>query len=259
MESIDEHLLALGFSEKERRVFQALVEGGASSASLLGKKAEIPRASVYAVLNGLIAKGVISEERDQGATLFRLNHPMAVVRLVEREAEMVRERAKHAESLLETLTVVETPDEAEAPRLQFFEGAANVEAMLFDFLPEWRQSMARTESRTVWGIQDPTVIEAYQSWHDHVWTTKPGDERICILSNRSDVEDGLLSVVPQRSVRYFSGASLFGSSVWVCGEFVVVIRTSQQPHYSLQLKDPVVAANLRVVFQSLWCTLGAEE
>ncbi|MCB0359680.1 MAG: hypothetical protein KDD44_08590 [Bdellovibrionales bacterium] len=259
MQAIEKHLQALGFSDKERRIFQALVSGGAASASLLGKKADIPRASVYAVLNALIAKGIISEERNQGTTLFRLNDPEAIVRLVDRESKMVAERAKHAESLLLALTSFETPGEAESPRLQFFEGAANVEAMLFDFLPEWRGSMSRTESRTVWGIQDPAVIEAYQAWHDHVWATKPPEERICIISSRSDAEDELLSVVPQRAVRFLSGPLLFGSSVWVCGEFVVVIRTSQQPHYSLLLKDPVVAANLRAVFQALWQTLAASE
>ena len=94
---------ALGFTEKEQQVYVALVETGKCSATTLSKQVRIPRATLYAVLESLVQKGVISREPIRGSRLFIPNQLSALSRIVEQQKAQIVENEKAARAIRETL------------------------------------------------------------------------------------------------------------------------------------------------------------
>ena len=56
---------------------------------------------------------------------------------------------------------------------------------------------------------------------------------------------------PERDIR-FSHDVDFTSSVWVGGEYLVMIVTKQHPFYLLEIHDATLSHNMREVFKKMW-------
>jgi hypothetical protein len=146
--------------------------------------------------------------------------------------------------------------EADLPEIQVFEGRREVEAMMFDYLPEWRSSMERTSDLTLWGYQDNQVVKTFERWHRHLWKTMETSERICLFSNRSDYEKELLLKVRGREVRPLPDGTEFSSSIWLYGEYILMGMTRDRPFFVVMIREKMLAANLRAVFKLLWGQAG---
>lgn len=251
---LSEYFRTLGLNEKEELVYLAIAKPGKITASLISKRTEIPRATVYLIVNELAEKGLIATQRTQGTTWFVINEPTAFERLVEEEKSQLKAKEDAAKELVTRLAPFINNAQYTIPKLQIFEGQKGVETMLYDYLPEWRESMQRTGDMTLWGYQDNTFIEHYLRWHNHLWKTMEQDEQIKLFTNSSDIEKQLDHKIVHREVRKLPEGVEFSSSIWLYGEFIVMGMTREKPHYAFLLKDSVLSANLRTIFKLLWQT-----
>lgn len=89
-------LLRLGFSDKEARVYLALIHYGASPASTLARRTHIKRTSMYDVLNALLSKNIIRTYKQGLHTYFVIDD---VNKLLLHE----KQRLHLAESLVKNL------------------------------------------------------------------------------------------------------------------------------------------------------------
>lgn len=229
-----------------------LAQTGKTTASFISKRTKIPRASVYSVLADLSARGVISVEQTRGSSFYVVNNPRAFMRLIDDQREALVAKEDAANELVAKLVPFLSNAPYAIPKLQIFEGRQSIENMLYDYLSEWRKSMELCGDSTLWGYQDPTFVEQYRRWHDHLWRTMGKKEKICLFSNRSSVEKELSLKIEKREVRALPDDSLFSSSIWLYGDFIVMGMTREKPHYAYQLRDSTFAANLRTIFKLLW-------
>lgn len=245
----------LRFSDKEMQVYLCLAELGKTTASLTAKKLQIPRSTAYSVLEALVQRGVVSLEQTSGATYYVVNQPEALQRMVAREKEQclqeLSDKEEAATELLKQVTPFFKSTNYSVPRLQFFEGTANVESMLYDLCRDWQKSISRYDY-VWWGYQDHQFVETYREWLDYYWATMHEKERIMLLSNKSETEKDLKGQIARRQIKMPPKGLDFSSTIWVLGDYVVTIMTRQKPHYAFQLKDAVFAANQRNMFQMLW-------
>jgi DNA-binding MarR family transcriptional regulator len=242
----------LGLSAKEQRVFLALADSGKTTATTLSKLSGIPRATLYSILDKLIAKGVVSTERNRGTTSFLITSPSVFVRLVDEEKERLKEKEHAAKEIVTFLEPYLKSSHYNIPKVQLFEGKQHIESMLYDYLPVWRESYSRAGGYTLWGYQDHTFVEQYLRWHHYMWDTRDPREQICLFSNAADVGETIGQKIPRREVRVLPEGITFSSSIWIYGEYIVMGMTRQKPHYALQMKDPIFSSNLRSVFQMMW-------
>ncbi len=248
----------LGFSHNEIKVYLSLAELGKSSASMIAKQQDLPRSTIYSVLEGLIQKGIVAVEQSSGSSYYVLNQPDSLQRMVAREKEQALAEAKEKEQvaaeLLEAVQPFFKSTNYSVPKLQFFDGAANVENMLYDNCQEWQKSISRFDY-TWWGYQDHHFVENYRSWLDYYWAQMHEGEQILLLSNKSSTEHKLKGKVHKREIKHLPKAFEISSTIWILGDYIISIMTRQKPHYAFQLKDTVFAANQRLIFQLLWKTL----
>ena len=242
----------LGLNDSEVKALLYLYEYGRARATVVAKKVELPRTTIYSILEGLEAKGLVSTEKGNGPAFFVANHPSALLRIVDEEKQRLRQVEHAATELAEALEPYFRTKNINLPKLKFFEGSKNVNAMLYDNLPKWEQSMLACDG-CLWGFQDHSFVPQYMPWLEHYWARNSLPTQkfsIRLYSNEADIEKTLK--IPGREIRPFSKKFTFESSLWVCGDYVIYIYTKQPPHYSFQLKDAAFASGIRMIFQLLW-------
>lgn len=245
----------LGFTQNEIAVYLALADMGKSTASLIAKRADVPRSTAYSALDLLEKRGLLSIEHDGSQALYFVHQPSALKAMVGREKEQQQKEIEKREVVADELASLVGPyfnqSNYSIPRLQFFDGPANVETMLRTYCFEWQQSITQYDS-TWWGYQDHHFVEQYQPWLNYYWKNMQDDEKINLFSNESTIEKKLRGHVAKRTIKIVPKEFEFSSTIWALGDYVIMIMTRQKPHYAFQLKDAVFAANQRKTFQLLW-------
>lgn len=242
---------SLGFSENEMKAYLGLAELGKSTAQLLAKKIGIPRTTAYSVLETLTKKGVVYQEQRKQTTFYAPNNPESLSRMLEEEKADLRKKEDTAAQLIEAVRPYFKSTSYSVPKVQFFEGKAGVNTMLYEWYLKWQASMAKYDC-TWWGYQDHTFVEQYMDWLEWHWERRLPEETICLFSNQAPIETELAGSVERRFIRPVPKGIDFSSTIWVSGDYIMLLMTQHEPQYAYQLNDSVFAANLRSVFQMLW-------
>ena len=248
---MEQHFKELGFSNNEIKTYIYLAECGGANAHNIAKRIKVPRTTTYSVVASLIEKGIISQEQKKGTTYFIPNKPQAILRLIKKKQEEIKKKEKVAIELIDLVTPYFNTKHHSIPKMQFFEGRENVENMLYDHSEIWIDSIAKYDS-TWWGFQDVEFVNEYKKWLEYYWDLKKDSEQIKIISNQATIEKDLEGKIKGRHIKQLPKDFNFSSTLWVLGDYVVLIMTKSDPHYAFQIKDPLFAANLRFVYQMLW-------
>lgn len=78
LEELKDRLIKLGFTEKETKVFLALLPGEQMGASEVAKEAGIRRTDVYDILKTFVSKGFINEIETSSILKFEIINPRAI-------------------------------------------------------------------------------------------------------------------------------------------------------------------------------------
>ncbi|MCB0319080.1 MAG: helix-turn-helix domain-containing protein [Bdellovibrionales bacterium] len=242
---------ALGFNQNEIKVFLSLAEVGKSPASIIAKRVRIPRTTAYSVLDKLVEKGVVSVEHRGSSSFYTANPPNSLLRIIEKEKEELKFRESAAKNLVELINPFFKGTNFSIPKFQFYEGDKNLKNMFYDNLPIWRESVAKYDY-TWWGYQDHTWAEQNLDHIEYSWKTASPKEKLKFFTNQSTIEVKISKKYKRREIKLVPAGIDFSSSIWVLGDYIVLVMTRHKPNYAYQLKDPVFSKNLRSVFQMLW-------
>lgn len=248
---LNDSFKALGFTPNEATLYLLLAETGKSTAQILARRAKLPRTTAYSVLEGLMQKGLVSEEKRGATRFFLASEPQALLRLLKREQDTLLQKEKIAQKFIEELKPLFRSKFFSIPKIQFFEGKEGVENMLYDFTPRWLESMRHTD-QTWWGYQDTTFVEQYRPWLEYTWSIKEPKDVIKLISNDAPVEEELRGKIEGRTILPVPKEFNFSSTIWVTGDFIQLLMTRNEPNYAFQIQDAVFAGNLRLIFKMLW-------
>lgn len=115
----------------EASLYEKLFYGGRMGATELAKQAGISRTSAYDLLENLASAGLITESQKNGIKIFSVEEPKKL-QLLFKERENVLEEAKKALSEMEK--EFENKKQSAKPRLQMYEGRAELQQMMKDLL-----------------------------------------------------------------------------------------------------------------------------
>lgn len=136
---IKEKLRELGFSEKEVKVYLALLEIGSAVASDIAKKAKIKRSTAYVILDSLAERGLISVVERRGVQLYSAAPPEQLVRHLQGMAKRYSGFADAAKELIPELKASRAAAEIPAPKVHFFEGSEGIKTVYEDTLASSEQ------------------------------------------------------------------------------------------------------------------------
>ncbi|MCB0346567.1 MAG: helix-turn-helix domain-containing protein [Bdellovibrionales bacterium] len=248
---LDYYMSQLGFSDKESAVFICLFEGGELGAAEISKRVNLPRSTVYAVLEQLCAKDLVNQSEESSSTRFSAAGPSVFLNMVESEKAELKRKERSAQLLAEFLQSQFNQPGLNVPKIKFYSGKKEIEYMLHANFESWRKEVAEIDY-TWWGYQDDHFVRQYKRFLEMLWKTSFDEERVCLFSNKSSMEDELIGKINGRTIRQLPKEFHFDSTIWVLGSQIVMISTHGKPHYAFQLRDRTFAGNLRLVFSLLW-------
>ena len=250
---IQETLKQLNLGEKEVSVYLTVLQHGKISPTNVAKITGINRTTVYSVAKELAEKGLIKE--DLGGTnrdLLALP-PQDLQNLVQREKKQIEQKEKLVSQAIEELRSFTKETKYTIPKITFIQDQ-DLEDYLYKRSDEWHASIMKHDG-ILWGFQDHTFAEHYEKWIDWEWTTGgPKNLRLRLVSNKSEIEDKNKSkdYSNRRQIKYWEKSGGFTASVWVHGDYLIMVYTRKRPHYLVEIYDALLAANMREFFKGVW-------
>lgn len=116
-----EELTRFGLSEKEARVYLALLELEVATANEAAKASGVNRSSTYVVLESLQKRGLVSVTAGGKVQKYIAAHPEQLARMAEHQAQKCVEAKEDIDRILPELTSLYT-ETKEKPKVRVFEG-----------------------------------------------------------------------------------------------------------------------------------------
>jgi len=250
--AINNTLKQIGLTDKEINVYLILLKQGRATPASLSKLTKINRATVYNIAKSLQSKGVIAEDLG-GKTLYFSPLPLASLeQIIVRPMRELQEKESLVKKAIGELSLITADKKYPVPKMRFVE-EGNLEDFLYENIEKWQEDVLNTDS-TWWGTQDYTFLKNYQKFNDWYWK-QPFSKNVNMyqVSNDSDLEREMLKKHPKsnRDVRFVNDMK-FSSSIWVGGDYLIMIVTKQHPFYLYEIYDATLAHNMREVFKKMW-------
>lgn len=251
---INELLSKIGLNDKEIQIYLTVLQHGKITPAALSKVVGINRTTVYSTAKELVSKGLITEDL-AGPTKSLIARPVGDLELfIENEERALRKKKELAKrAIMELQPLIKTQQFA-LPKI-IFVPEAEIEAHLHKQTPVWDKSILKYDG-IWWGFQDESFVKHYEKWIDWYWEIG-GDKktRLRLISNEV-AEKIKKKKFDRRQIEFWSQSKNFTGTIWINGDYVVMIVTSQRPHYLVEINDAVLAHNMREVFKGIWNTMG---
>lgn len=244
----------LGLSEKEIIVYLAILQQGKVSPTDISTITNINRTTVYSVAKELLKKNLIREEKGK-TTYFMARPPHDLGMLIEKDQEALRKKEHTIQKAIGELEPLMGGTRYSMPALTFIDEDRLASYMRSES-KKWTDSIVRTDG--FWhGFQDHSFVEDYEAWVDWYWH-QPMSQQIVLhlFTNDSTIEKRMRGKKYERRQMQFWKGGEVTSTLWICGDYVIVIATRTRPHYLIEIHDKLVSSTLRPMFAQLWTANG---
>ena len=133
-------LTEAGLSDKEARVYAAMLELGPQGAGEIAKQASVHRATTYLALTSLASQGLATSYDDGKQTLFVAETPQRLLHLAEKHANVATEKHQRATTLVPELEAL-FQSGSNKPVVRFYEGVEGL-GHLRDYLRRQRPTIS---------------------------------------------------------------------------------------------------------------------
>jgi len=123
---MEQDLINYGLSEKEAKLYLLCLKTGETTANRLIELSELPRGTVYDILEKLKSKGLISSIVKEKTTVFSANDPDVLVKELEEKKTNIQKVIPGLKRLSKTIS--------KPVNIEVFEGFAGVRKILDDIL-----------------------------------------------------------------------------------------------------------------------------
>ncbi len=252
--SLNQSLKDIGLNDKEVKVYVTLLKSGRLRPSALSKLTGINRATIYHTAKDLVNRGLIAEDLG-GATIYLTALPPENLKqIIERPKRELESKTEKINDLIEEIKQLNTKENYFIPKIRFIE-EDKIKDFLFENGLKWVKELHKNDG-IWWSFQDPSFVEHYESFVEWISKTKEyKDPKICsrLITNQAPIEEKVSKKVPatKRQLRFIPGLD-FSSSIWISGDYVVMITTNKHPFYLIEIHDTPIAHNLREMFKKMW-------
>lgn len=246
-----EKLQELGFNKTQIEVYLCVLSRGRATPALISKDTGIKRPTVYAAAIELIKQGIVNEDI-AGKSKYLTASTKDFEQLIAVKKQQLVQQELLATSLLPELKELARSAHSPIPKILYCS-----ESELTDFLykqsPVWNQSMIDTGETSWWGYNSADLIKQKfaRDWIVDYWKTAPRKIDLHLFSPEHEEEKELKKKVNERrNIKNWSEEN--GATLWIVGDYIVMLVTNQKPQYAIQIKDRLMADSLRRTYRKLW-------
>lgn len=234
---------------------------GKQRPSAISRLTKINRATVYNIAKSLLSKGLIAEDLG-GTTLFLTPLPVdSLQQIIDRPRRELDKKETLVKKAIASLSLLTAQTHYSVPKIRFVE-EDGLEDFLYDNARKWIEELPKFDG-VWWSFQDHSFVENYESFVEWVGTLeeyKRPNIKSHLLTNKAPIEDRIKKKISRtkRDVRFISDVD-FTSSIWISGDYMVMVVTREHPFYLVEIHDATLAHNMREVLKKLWFLAGEHE
>ena len=237
----EEAIKSLGFSDKEAKVYLALLKMGIGSAISVARHAEVKRPTAYVILDELIQKGAVIVVPRSKKKLYRSIPPQNLF-------EMYEERFKKAKGVLPEIQAV-SKQESYKPQVLLYEGIEGIKEVLNYKL----KSLAGKEIKGFYAKTTSEIMKKFDDYREYnesllknnitMKGISPKDPSLDEFRKRDKEFGRVFKEIP--SDKYSSDIA-----IEICDTFVRFFDPVNLQ--GLIIENPAIAKTLLQVFNIVW-------
>lgn len=218
-----------GLSDKESKIYLALLQAGTSSVNRIANKARIQRTTTYDVLKSLKEKGLVSFVVKDKKTFFEATHPSSLL-------SNLREKEREIRKILPQLIEIKG-SAIEKPKVTLYEGKAGLISILEDIL--------KTQKNYLCYASNESLLKILKYYFPHFI------ERRIKLGLRAKL---ILDEKPiaKKLTDYRIIRKKFNTSTWIYENKVAILSLLESEPIGMIIENKEIAETQKIVFDLMW-------
>ncbi|OHA01065.1 MAG: hypothetical protein A3H71_00060 [Candidatus Sungbacteria bacterium RIFCSPLOWO2_02_FULL_48_13b] len=249
--ALELELKKLGFSDKEARVYLALLELGSAAVQDIAAKAKVNRATTYVVLDKLSKDGIVSTVEHGKKTHFAAESPAALLRIFKTKEREMRDKEDEFKKALPEFEALYNLS-GEKPKVRFFEGPEGLRAAREDILESGAKILY-----DIYSLEYVNQVRALFSTTENDEFRRRQQERGITIRSIYTSDTGPFGGFKLKGERRFVPKDKFpfSSDILIYGDRVAS-TTLRGKIISVIVESKEIADTMRFVFELAW--LGAD-
>lgn len=249
---ITDLLKKIGFSDKESLVYLTLVQRGRMTASQISISTKLNRTTTYSILGGLIEKNLVIEDLGAATSIYLPAPTSSLLDFFENKERDLRKKKELATRAAGEIERLASNQPFQLAKITFVD-EVDIESHLIKRTPKWISSATLHDS-TWRGFQDSKLLELFPEYFSLLYKKlMPTNAKQELITEDTTIEQSFEKLkYPNRNIKIWQQGYDFTYSTWVLGEYIIMIQTKDQPFYLIEMKDAILAKNLRDIFLGLW-------
>lgn len=232
-----------GLTEKQSKIYLALVKRIEASAYTLAKDTEIPRATIYELLEDMKAQGIVSSSRVNGVILYTAESPNRLLKLL-------KEKEDALQQILPSLLALGSKREL-SPNVRLYLGREGTSRVLDDIL----ETLQNSESKQLYAIAGIKLhyehSEILKKWI--VRREKMGvHSKLIAYDDGQGVEPELYPTNIYRETRLIPPRFAFDTTLDIYANKVAIFSEIDGKEHSIIIESPSISETFRKFHEFMW-------
>lgn len=248
---LDKIFEKLNLKKEHTNVYLSLLENGIMSAGNLTKRLDVPRSTLYGLLNDLATNGLVLQNEKENVKLWQAVDPENIKTILNDKINSLENTRNSFDSLLEKLKSSQKTDFT-SPKFNYFEGVEEMKIMLKNVL-----LYDNLHTELCWPVKD--VIKVVGEEFLHEFNKKRVRNNIYIrviwpTDKTSDITKDIF-LAPgkevKREVRIAPEGVDFSMGYWAYGN-KVIFMSSKKENFGFIVESKELRQLLKTQFEILW-------
>jgi sugar-specific transcriptional regulator TrmB len=255
------HLLSLGLSDKEAKLYLTLLEIGANPVSSVSRKAGITRTTAYAALETLKEKGLVSVIEKGGIQQYAPVEAQKLEEYAKYQQEKAEANYQNIKKILPDLKSL-TGDLVLAPKVKYFEGSEGIRTIYKDTIETLKDLPKAGRIKYSYSSAPEVDSELRAFLDDYIELRK----KYGIRSKGIFPESKRSRAYQRKAKQNLLEARImdedikmeFDSEVCIYGDKVAIMSLKQDRLHGVIIESPEIASTQRAIFELgwRWCREG---
>lgn len=236
-------LTQFGLSKNEAIIYSSLVKLLEASAYSLSKETGLPKTSIYEILDDLIAKGLVSKSKVNGASYYSAEGAGKFLATANEKVEI-------AKLIIPAVQALTSLDKS-APAVKFYTGTEGVKKALNDVL----ETLKVTGSRKLYGVADQDLKDFlpqfFPSWLAR--REKMGVFTYLLTHNNGlETEPEMFKSNRLRETRLIPKEHIFSTSMDIYPGKVAFFSSQDNTPHAVIIESEQISLTLQKFFEFMW-------
>ncbi len=234
-------LKGIGLSEKEAKVYLASLELGETNISRIAKQSKIKRTTTYLIVDSLKEKGLISEIKKKGKSLFYAEDPRTIEELLEEKKNKLK---RIMPELLSFTNLID-----KKPKIKYLEGDEGIKNAYKDIL-----KFPNSELLSLYS--DDAFVNFSESFFEDYFFKKRVEKKIFARTIMPESE--ITKNIQARDQEHLRKAKLVSPDIFnikieisIYGKNRVAIMSFKEK-FSLIIESKLIHDSLKSMFELIW-------